>query len=191
MSAPHPLPQNPLLHATRSPQRGRSPTPPRGFSRSGFAPIPHRHSDLPPMPREREREFPRRDLDPEPEIERWERRMDREEYERRPPPHWEEEYGEWLRRLLDKGLLAGLQRRAVSSGIPGRRKLTVFRPPETPSLPLALGAFSPTASSIPLTTSLPCSLTQPPRPSLRRHRPHFPPVRGVVPSFSSPDRKGG
>jgi hypothetical protein len=96
MSGLHSLPPNPLLHPNHSPSRDPSP-PPRGFSRSGFAPIPYRHSELPPPPREREREFPRRDLDPEPEIERWERRMDREDWDRRaPPPHmhsYEDNYG--------------------------------------------------------------------------------------------------
>ncbi|KAK8844554.1 hypothetical protein IAR55_006401 [Kwoniella newhampshirensis] len=104
------------------PARPRSP-PPRldrdhedrsGFTRGGFAPIPHRHSDLPPLPpparyeREdhdrgrgmRDREFPRRDLDPEPE-ERWERR-EWDDYDRRPrvgpPSHWEDDYDRPKRR---------------------------------------------------------------------------------------------
>jgi len=119
MSGPHPLPPNPLNHA-RSPPRDISP-PARGFSRSGFAPIPYRHSELPPPPREREREFPRRDLDPEPEIERWERRMDREDWERRAPPHWEDDYGgsrlltEMHRFLPTETYLPG--RRAVCSSL--------------------------------------------------------------------------
>jgi hypothetical protein len=107
----HPLPPNPTIGDTadrRSPARQMDPPGneragdpreefPRGFTRGGFAPIPHRHADAPaasselerhrsppPPPRVydrefererdlprrqegRDREFPRRDLDPEPE----------------------------------------------------------------------------------------------------------------------------
>lgn len=107
----HPLPPNPTMGDTadrRSPARQMDPPGneragdpreefPRGFTRGGFAPIPHRHSDapaasseperqrsppppprvydrdfdrereLPRRPEGRDREFPRRDLDPEPE----------------------------------------------------------------------------------------------------------------------------
>ncbi|WVR03221.1 hypothetical protein IAU60_000212 [Kwoniella sp. DSM 27419] len=102
----------------RSPPPMRADYPPErdyedrsGFSRSGFAPIPHRHSDLPPPPPPRayerdefdrgppppRREFPRRDLDPEPE-ERYERR-EWDEFDRRArPPHWEEEFDRPKRR---------------------------------------------------------------------------------------------
>ncbi|OCF43077.1 hypothetical protein I317_03046 [Kwoniella heveanensis CBS 569] len=77
-----------------------------GFSRGGFAPLPHRHSDLPPPPpprvydrdeydrgRGRDRELPRRELDPEMD-DRYERR-EWDDYDRRaraPIPHWEDEY---------------------------------------------------------------------------------------------------
>lgn len=118
----HPLPPNPTagdISGRRSPARqmdppqaGRGDDPrdefPRGFTRGGFAPIPHRHSDLPPAPSQelererappppprdydrdrepprrheaREREFPRRDLDPEPDVDR-ERRSWDDYYER-------------------------------------------------------------------------------------------------------------
>ena len=90
--AHHPLPQNPSLGdiaGQRSPAKQMDPPStgpsgdprdeyPRGFTRGGFAPIPHRHSDMPlsasedregekarsppPPPRDydRERELPRR-----------------------------------------------------------------------------------------------------------------------------------
>ncbi|WWC57754.1 uncharacterized protein I303_100289 [Kwoniella dejecticola CBS 10117] len=87
-----------------------------GFSRGGFAPIPHRHSDLPPIPPparyerdeydrgRRDREFPRRDLDPDPED-----RYERREWDDYPPPprgggrgsggsHWEDDYDRPKRR---------------------------------------------------------------------------------------------
>jgi hypothetical protein len=135
----HPLPSNPSVSdraGVRSPARQMDPPDrgsndssdprnefPRGFTRGGFAPIPHRHSDAPP-PREardhdrerdlerereferRERELPRRDLDPEPSMDRFippprrerddfERDRDRDRRGRGPPPlHWEEDYGE-------------------------------------------------------------------------------------------------
>ncbi|WRT63364.1 uncharacterized protein IL334_000269 [Kwoniella shivajii] len=103
--------------------RSRSPPPPpreypppgereledrSGFSRGGFAPLPHRHSDLPPIPPpptrfERDdydrgrREFPRRDLDPEPE-DRYERR-EWDDYSRgRGGSHWEDDYDRPKRR---------------------------------------------------------------------------------------------
>jgi hypothetical protein len=74
----------------------------RGFSRGGFAPVPHRHHELPPPPmrddrfgRPDMREFPRRDLDLEGE-DRWDRR-ERDEWERRArPPHWEDDWGEYI-----------------------------------------------------------------------------------------------
>ncbi|KAK4686837.1 hypothetical protein P7C73_g3283, partial [Tremellales sp. Uapishka_1] len=89
------LPANPTLAAKAFPAvNARSPAPPLspprgGFTRDGFAPIRNRHADRveyetmvgPEMgrgrdgPREREREFPRRELDPEPER-GWERRDD-------------------------------------------------------------------------------------------------------------------
>ncbi|WWC97408.1 hypothetical protein V866_004287 [Kwoniella sp. B9012] len=79
-----------------------------GFSRGGFAPIPHRHSDLPPIPPpparferddydrgRRDREFPRRELDPDPE-DRYERR-EWDEYGRR-GSHWDDDYDRPKRR---------------------------------------------------------------------------------------------
>ena len=138
----HPLPPNPTLGDTagrRSPARQMDPPSndragdpreefPRGFTRGGFAPIPHRHPDLPTTPADehqrhrspppppriyerdhererdpprrhegRDREFPRRDLDPEPEQGRGSRNWD-SYYDRSgrgpPPPHWEDDYGE-------------------------------------------------------------------------------------------------
>ncbi|WWC85480.1 uncharacterized protein L201_000344 [Kwoniella dendrophila CBS 6074] len=109
--------------------RSRSPPPPPreyppagerehedrpGFSRGGFAPIPHRHSDLPPIPPppirfdsrddydrgRRDREFPRRELDPDPE-DRYGRR-DYDDYDRGGPrgggSHWEDDYDRPKRR---------------------------------------------------------------------------------------------
>ncbi|WWD22896.1 hypothetical protein CI109_107391 [Kwoniella shandongensis] len=104
-------------HSDRS--RSPLPRPDRdddrpGFTRGGFAPIPHRHTDLPPPPppgryerdeydrgrAPRDREFPRRELDPEPE-ERWERR-EWDDYDRRPrgapASHWEDDYDRPKRR---------------------------------------------------------------------------------------------
>nr|XP_019048353.1 hypothetical protein I302_02124 [Kwoniella bestiolae CBS 10118]OCF27283.1 hypothetical protein I302_02124 [Kwoniella bestiolae CBS 10118] len=79
-----------------------------GFSRGGFAPIPHRHSDLPPIPTppsrferddydrgRRDREFPRRELDPDPE-DRYERR-EWDDYGRR-GSHWDDDYDRPKRR---------------------------------------------------------------------------------------------
>ncbi|ORY30788.1 hypothetical protein BCR39DRAFT_528324 [Naematelia encephala] len=103
----HPLPPNPSTYlparpASRSPSREnleRQAEDRPGFSRAGFAPIPHRHSEVhspsrdgyargPPPPGRfdepirggRERDFPRRDLDPIYDDDRWDRR---EDWERR------------------------------------------------------------------------------------------------------------
>ena len=106
MSGLHPLPPNPLQHSS-SPRHDVPPPLPSddsrlGFSRSGFAPIPHRHHDLPPPPIERdaEREWSdRRDGrsgwdgrgDPEMDLggDLWDRREDRD---RRPPPRTRDVY---------------------------------------------------------------------------------------------------
>jgi hypothetical protein len=135
----HPLPPNPTIGDTadrRSPARQMDPPGneragdpreefPRGFTRGGFAPIPHRHADAPaasseperhrsppPPPRVydrefdrerdlprrqegRDREFPRRDLDPEPERDgrSWNTYYDRGARGGPPPPQWDDDYG--------------------------------------------------------------------------------------------------
>ena len=114
----------------------------RGFSRGGFAPIPRRHDDLPPLPppparfeREREdfdrreplreREFPRRELDPDPELERWERRLDRDDFERgrgHPPDDpYGECYGSTPKMWADCSKGRQKRRRSPSPGGPSHR----------------------------------------------------------------------
>lgn len=99
------------------PTEQTSPKP--GFTRGGFAPIPHRHSDIAPLPsttspapalalspsraewergRGKERELPRRELDPEPEDR--ERRREWDDYppRRESRGHWEDDFDRPKRR---------------------------------------------------------------------------------------------
>ncbi|WVQ91952.1 hypothetical protein IAS59_005760 [Cryptococcus gattii] len=94
-------------------------SPKPGFTRGGFAPIPHRHSDIAPLPsttspapalalspsraewergRGKERELPRRELDPEPEDR--ERRREWDDYppRRESRGHWEDDFDRPKRR---------------------------------------------------------------------------------------------
>ncbi|OXG51481.1 arsenite-resistant protein ASR2 [Cryptococcus neoformans] len=103
--------------AMSEPPEQTSPKP--GFTRGGFAPIPHRHSDIAPLPsttsptpalalspsrvewergRGKERELPRRELDPEPEDR--ERRREWDEYppRRESRGHWEDDFDRPKRR---------------------------------------------------------------------------------------------
>ncbi|ORX34935.1 hypothetical protein BD324DRAFT_633296 [Kockovaella imperatae] len=88
MSREHPLPSNPMSGRSPSPAKDDRP----GFSRSGFAPIPHRHQDFAPpppipsgIPPSRDDELRRDSMSKREPMERWDPRDD---YDRRPP--WED-----------------------------------------------------------------------------------------------------
>ena len=165
MSGLQSLPPNPLLRNERSPPPRVTSPPARGFSRSGFAPIPYRHSDLPapPREREREREFPRRDLDPDPQ-ERRERRMERDDWERErraPPPHWEDDYGGSRFPSSTSMIVPTATRRCANADISQIVPSAAVPPPLSPRC--TDRAFSP--PPLPVTLNQPYTTSLTPHPS--------------------------
>lgn len=190
----HQLPLNPMRNL--SPSQRESALPPveerSGFSRSGFAPIPHRHSDLPPPPPppavfdDRERDWDRgRDYPPpprggpsyhdEPEDDHWDGRRGREDYDRRPPPpRWEDEYGT----LRSSARLDRFIRRWADVRTTQAAKVAVAvwrKPSPTPSL-----ALSPSCPSISASRSSRTLLLA-----------HFSAICRLVPRIASDHRKAG
>ena len=104
----HSLPPNPMK-ASPSAREALLPAQdaPSGFSRSGFAPLPHRHSEYQPPAHSsapEERDWDRGRGQPGGwghEQDERERLSGREDWDRRPPPpRWEDEYGEHRRQAI-------------------------------------------------------------------------------------------
>ena len=117
--------------------------PPSGFSRSGFAPLPHRHSDHPPLPQPPQT-LDERDWDRgrggggggqgswREDVEHADRWAPRDDWDRRPPPpRWEDDFGALLSYNLPTFML--IARPAQETKITFSIRLF---PSSTPSFPL-------------------------------------------------------